>query len=103
MVNEAAQYAEEDEAATARITAKNAFESFVYNLRNSTDGDLKDKLDPEDKVTLDKAITEGIAWLDASSEASKEEYEEKLKELEAISNPIVRLFPFLLFLSWAFL
>lgn len=29
-----------------------------------------------------------IAWLDASQKGSKGEYEEKQKELEAITNPI---------------
>lgn len=86
----AAQYAEEDEAATARISAKNGLETYAYNLRNSVEGDLKDKLDPEDKTTLDAAITEAITWLDASAEASTEEYTEHQKALEAVANPIVR-------------
>ncbi|GAA5853679.1 hypothetical protein JCM3766R1_000588, partial [Sporobolomyces carnicolor] len=73
-----------------RITAKNGLESFAYNLRNAVDGDLKDKLEASDKEALDKAITETISWLDASAEASKEEYEEKQKELEGISNPIMQ-------------
>jgi len=81
------QYKAEDEEAAARITAKNGLESYSYNLRNSVDGDLKDKLEASDKESLDKAITETISWLDASAEASKEEYEEKQKELEAVANP----------------
>jgi len=44
-------------------------------------------LEASDKEALDKAITETISWLDASAEASKEEYEEKQKELEAVANP----------------
>jgi heat shock protein 1/8 len=53
------------------------------------EGELKEKLAADDKAALDKAITETISWLDASAEASKEEYEEKQKELEAVANPIV--------------
>jgi hypothetical protein len=86
----AEQYKSEDEAATARITAKNGLETYAYNLRNSVEGDLKDKLDAADKEALDKAITETISWLDASAEASTDEYSEKQKELEAVANPIVR-------------
>ncbi|GAA5820737.1 hypothetical protein JCM3770_005270 [Rhodotorula araucariae] len=89
MVNEAEKYKAEDEAAAARITAKNGLETYSYSLRNSIEGDLKDKLDAADKETLDKAITETISWLDASAEASKEEYEEKQKELEGVANPIM--------------
>ena len=87
MVSEAEKYKAEDEEAAARITAKNGLESYAYNLRNSVDGDLKDKLEASDKESLDKAITETISWLDASAEASKEEYEEKQKELEGVANP----------------
>ncbi|GAA5906713.1 uncharacterized protein JCM6883_004565 [Sporobolomyces salmoneus] len=90
MVSEAEKYKAEDEAAAERITAKNGLESYAYNLRNSVDGDLKDKLEGSDKETLEKAISETISWLDASAEASKEEYEEKQKELEGIANPIMQ-------------
>ncbi|GAA5820989.1 hypothetical protein JCM10212_006409 [Sporobolomyces blumeae] len=90
MVADAEKYKAEDEEAAARITAKNGLESYSYNLRNSVDGDLKDKLDASDKEALDKAISETISWLDASAEASKEEYEEKQKELEGVANPIMQ-------------
>ncbi|KAL8290450.1 hypothetical protein RQP46_002708 [Phenoliferia psychrophenolica] len=90
MVSEAEQYKAEDEAAAARIQAKNGLETYSYNLRNSVEGDLKDKLDAADKEALDKAISETISWLDASAEASTDEYSEKQKELEAIANPIMQ-------------
>ncbi|SCZ97733.1 BZ3500_MvSof-1268-A1-R1_Chr4-3g07414 [Microbotryum saponariae] len=89
MVREAEQYKQEDEQAALRIQAKNGLETYAYNLRNSIDSELKDKLDAADKESLSKAITETISWLDASSEASQEEYTEKQKELEAIANPIM--------------
>ena len=51
MVNEAEQYKAEDEAATSRITAKNGLETYAYNLRNSIDGDLKEKLEAAEYVS----------------------------------------------------
>jgi len=90
MVNDAEKYKAEDEAAAARISAKNGLESYSYNLRNSVEGDLKDKLEASDKETLEKAINETISWLDASAEASTEEYSEKQKELESVANPIMQ-------------
>ena len=91
MVSEAEKYKAEDAEATARITAKNALESYSYNLRNSlTDDKLADKFDPADKKKLEDAVNEAISWLDSSQEASKEEYEEHQKELEAIANPIMQ-------------
>lgn len=91
MVNEAEKYKAEDEAAAARIQAKNGLESYAYNLRNSiSDDKLADKFDPADKSKLESAVNEAISWLDASQEASKEEYEGKQKELESIANPIMQ-------------
>ncbi|TDL24720.1 heat shock protein 70 [Rickenella mellea] len=91
MVNEAEKYKKEDEEAAARITAKNGLESYAYNLRNSlNDEKLKDKFEAADKTKLETAVNETISWLDASQEGSKEEYEEKQKELEGIANPIMQ-------------
>ncbi|KIM49190.1 hypothetical protein M413DRAFT_59735 [Hebeloma cylindrosporum] len=91
MVEEAERYKAEDEAAAARITAKNGLESYAYNLRNSiNDEKLADKFEAADKTKLETSVNETIAWLDASQEASKEEYEGKQKELEAIANPIMQ-------------
>jgi heat shock protein 1/8 len=91
MVREAEKYKEEDEKATARIAAKNGLESFSYNLRNSLqDEKLADKFEPADKAKLEKAVNETIQWLDNSHEASEEEYKERQKELEAVSNPIMQ-------------
>lgn len=91
MVSEAEKYKAEDEEAAARITAKNGLESYAYNLRNSlTDDKLADKFDAADKTKLETAVNEAIQWLDASQEASKDEYESKQKELEAVANPIMQ-------------
>ncbi|KAF8894526.1 heat shock protein 70 family [Infundibulicybe gibba] len=91
MVEEAEKYKAEDEAAAARITAKNGLESYAYNLRNSiNDEKLADKFEAADKTKLETAVNDAIQWLDASQEGSKEEYEEKQKELEAIANPIMQ-------------
>jgi heat shock protein 1/8 len=81
----------EDEAAAARITAKNGLESYAYNLRNSlSDDKLAGKFEAADKEKLETAVNETISWLDSSQEASTDEYSEKQKELEAIANPIMQ-------------
>lgn len=91
MVDEAEKYKAEDELATQRITAKNGLESYAYNLRNSlNDEKLAEKFDAADKSKLQKAVDDTVSWLDNSQEASKEEYEEKQKELESIANPIMQ-------------
>ena len=65
-------------------------ESYAYNLRNTlSDEKLKDKLEAADRTKLQTAVDETISWLEASQEASKEEYEEKQKELEGVSKYVI--------------
>ncbi|KAF9203414.1 70-kilodalton heat shock protein [Haplosporangium sp. Z 27] len=90
MVSEAEKYKAEDEAATARIQAKNGLESFAFNIKNSlADEKVGGKLDEADKKTLTDACEEVITWLDSNQEAEKEEFDAKQKHLEEISNPIM--------------
>lgn len=90
MLAEAEKYKEEDEAEAARISAKNGLESFSYSLKNTlSDEKVSEKLSAEDKETLKKEVDNVVAWLDDNQTATTEEYQEKQKELEAVSNPIM--------------
>ncbi|KAI4527541.1 heat shock protein HSS1 [Schizophyllum commune Loenen D] len=91
MVSDAEKYKAEDEAAANRIQAKNALESYSYNLRNTLNEEkVAEKLEPADKTKLETAINETITWLDNSQEASEEEYKDRQKELEGVANPIMQ-------------
>ena len=50
---------------------------------------VKDKIDQADKETIESKASEILEWLDANQEASKEEFEDKQKEVEGIVNPIM--------------
>ncbi|KAF9283566.1 70-kilodalton heat shock protein [Mortierella antarctica] len=90
MVNEAEKYKVEDEAATARIQSKNGLESYAFHVKNTmNDEKIRDHLDAADKKKLEDACGEVISWLDRNQEAEKEEYDGKLRDLEAIVNPIM--------------
>merc|ERR1712054_539046 len=41
------------------------------------------------KETIEKALEEANEWLDENQEAEKEDFEEKLKEVQDVANPIV--------------
>ncbi|KAK8134057.1 heat shock 70 kDa protein [Apiospora sp. TS-2023a] len=93
MLAEAEKYKEEDELEAKRIAAKNGLESYAYSLRNTlSDSKVDEKLDAADKETLKTEIDKTVAWLDESQSASREEYEDKQKELEGIANPIMMKF-----------
>ncbi|KAI9286168.1 70 kDa heat shock protein 3 [Umbelopsis sp. AD052] len=91
MVSEAEKYKAEDEAAAARIAAKNGLESYAYNLRNTLqDENVGGKLEADDKTKLNETVDEAIKWLDENQEASTEEFEARQKEVEAVANPIMQ-------------
>ncbi|KAI1435615.1 heat shock 70 kDa protein [Xylaria sp. CBS 124048] len=93
MLAEAERYKEEDEAEGRRISAKNGLESYAYSLRNTLgDSKVDEKLDAADKEKLKTEIDSVVSWLDENQQATREEYEEKQKELEGIANPIMMKF-----------
>ncbi|KAI1353261.1 heat shock protein 70 family [Xylaria sp. FL0043] len=93
MLAEAEKYKEEDEAEARRIGAKNGLESYAYSLRNTlNDSKVDEKLDAADKEKLKTEIDAVVSWLDENQQATREEYEEKQKELEGIANPIMMKF-----------
>merc|ERR1712157_440205 len=51
---------------------------------------LGGKLDEADKETLEDAVADTLEWLEENGDdAEADEINEKLKELEAVANPIV--------------
>ncbi|KAG5323236.1 HSP7D protein, partial [Acromyrmex charruanus] len=90
MVNEAEKYRSEDEQQRERISAKNALESYCFNMKSTMEDDkVKDKIEASDKEKVLSKCNEVISWLDANQLAEKEEFADKQKELEALCNPIV--------------
>jgi L1 cell adhesion molecule like protein len=93
MLSDAEKYKEEDEAEGRRVSAKNGLESYAYSLRNTlNDPKVDEKIEAGDKETLKTEIDKIVQWLDDSQQATREEYEEHQKELEAVANPIMMKF-----------
>ncbi|KAM3268928.1 Heat shock 70 kDa protein [Capsicum baccatum] len=90
MVQEAEKYKAEDESMKKKVEAKNSLENYAYNMRNTVkDEKFSGKLDPSDKQKIEKAVDETIEWLDGNQLAEVDEFEDKLKELENLCNPII--------------
>merc|ERR1712086_393225 len=91
MIADSEKYADEDKAIKEKIDAKNQFENYVYQMKNSVEDKdkLAEKLAEEDKSTIKDALTDAQDWLNANSDAEKDEFEDKLKELQAVCDPIV--------------
>ncbi|XP_037073671.1 heat shock 70 kDa protein cognate 4 [Pollicipes pollicipes] len=90
MVNEADKFKQEDEAQREKISAKNALESYSFNMKSTVEDEkIKDKISETDKTTILDKCNDTIKWLDANQLAEKEEFEHKQKELEQVCNPII--------------
>ena len=90
MVQDAEKFKAEDEEHKKKIDAKNGLENYAYNMRNTmSDANVGGKLDAEDKKTIEDAVEAAITWLDGNQTAEVDEFEDKLKELEGVCNPII--------------
>jgi L1 cell adhesion molecule like protein len=88
MIKESEMYKDDDDQQKSRVESKNALESYLYNNRNTVN-DSNVKLGDEDREKLKTLIDEKIKWLDENTSASKSEYDEILKEVQDVVNPIM--------------
>jgi len=91
MVQEAEEFAAQDEEVRKKVESSNAFESFLAGLKsqvNDNEG-LGGKLEAADKKTILAEIKKGQDWLESEGKtASTEEIDEKREEVQAIISPI---------------
>jgi len=91
MIREAEEFAADDEISRKRIEALNALSSFIYGLKTQL-GDqegLGGKIDDDDRKTLLALVKETVEWTETEGEnATAEELEEKLAEVQVVVNPI---------------
>merc|ERR1711952_385476 len=90
MVADAEKFKGEDDKQKERIAAKNGLESFIFNLKSSLDNEeIKSKLSAEELSGAESALNDALKWMDSNQLAEKEEFEDKQKELETMSRPIM--------------
>jgi heat shock protein 1/8 len=90
MVSEAERFKKEDEVQRERVQAKNALESYCFNMKQtSEDEKVADKLSADDKQKIQNVCDQAIKWLENNQMAEKDELEHKLKEVEKQCSPII--------------
>ena len=91
LVKEAEKFKEEDNKAKERIEAKNGLEQYCYQIKNTIKEEkLKDKFSEDEKKQIETKVDEVLKWTNDNPAASKEEYDAKQKEIEAVFNPIMQ-------------
>jgi L1 cell adhesion molecule like protein len=90
LVKEAEKFKDEDEKVRQRIEAKNQLEQLCYGCRQTLNEEkLKDKFTSEDRKVIEETCDNALKWSNDHPSASKEEFEAKVKEVEAVFNPIM--------------
>jgi len=88
MIQEGDKYKDEDNEHKLKIEAKNNLESLLYQTRTSIENEeIKNKLEESEIKMLNDLVTETDTWL--LDEKTKDEYENKLNEINEIINPIM--------------
>ncbi|CAH1405278.1 unnamed protein product [Nezara viridula] len=88
MLSDAEKYKAEDDRQRERVSARNQLESYCFSAKQAAE-DAGAKLSDEDKKTITDQCSSALSWLDSNSLAEKEEFEDKLKELQKICSPIM--------------
>jgi len=90
MVKDAEKFKDDDSLQRERIESKNQLENYAYGIRNSIQEEsLAKKIPESDKSKLNSLVDSILSWLDTHQSASKEEFENKRKELEKTAMPIM--------------
>jgi heat shock protein 1/8 len=88
MVEEGEKFKEEDQLHKDKIESKNKLDALVYQTRGAIDNDeIKSKLDESELKMMNDLLVETQLWLE--DEHEKEEYDNKLTEVNGQINPIM--------------
>lgn len=91
LVKEAEANKDADEQASKKIEAKNTLEQLCYSSKNTLQEEkLKTVFTDDEKKTVEKKVDETLKWINDHPSATKDDYDAKTKELEAVFNPIMQ-------------
>ncbi|XP_037528797.1 heat shock protein 68-like [Rhipicephalus sanguineus] len=86
MLAEAERFKQEDDVQRERVASRNALESYAYSVKQAVE-EAGSKMSQGDKDSVLEKCRQIISWIDSNSLAEKDEYEDKLKELQQFCAP----------------
>ena len=91
MIKKAEEFKAEDDALKDKIEKKNGLENFLFNLKNNVNSGNTENAEEiaEIKKELDPIVDEGLKWLEENDNVDAEIYENKQKEIQEKTNPIM--------------
>ena len=90
MCQDAILFADDDRSAKARIEAKSQLENYVHGIQMNLDNPNPHLLiPPQDLDTLKQTCEETQRWINVNSDASEQQFTNKLKDMERKCAPII--------------
>ncbi|KAL4857726.1 Heat shock cognate protein [Chlorella vulgaris] len=90
LVEEAERHRAEDEEVKQKAEARSKLDNYLYGVKHSlADDNVKAKLSPEDVQTAQAAVEAALSWVATNQLMEAAKYEERQKEVEAITAPII--------------
>ncbi|KAA6395795.1 MAG: putative Heat shock 70 kDa protein C, partial [Streblomastix strix] len=88
---EAEEFIEDDQKQLKRVQKKIELEHYAYSLKDQVqDSDkLGGKISDDDRKAIESAAQDALDWLDVNKTAELDEYEDQLKSLKKIVEPII--------------
>jgi len=91
MIEEEHKMIAADRLAIETVDRKNAVESYIYDMRGKINESLASFATDDEKIKFEKLLNETENWLYEEGEnCTKSVYIQKLNELQALGNPIVK-------------
>uniref|UniRef100_A0A224XLN4 Putative heat shock protein 68 n=1 Tax=Panstrongylus lignarius TaxID=156445 RepID=A0A224XLN4_9HEMI len=88
MVHDADKYKSEDNKQRERIATRNNLETYVFSVKQAVD-DCGNKLSASDKNNVRSKCDKTLKWMENNSLAEKEEFKDKLAELQKFCVPFM--------------
>nr|AXU24958.1 heat shock protein 70-4 [Cyrtorhinus lividipennis] len=88
MLSDADKYKHEDEKQRHKISSKNQLEGYCFSAKQAAE-EAGSKLSDAEKKTVIDACKAALAWLDSNTLAEKDEFEDKLNDLQKECAPIM--------------
>lgn len=89
MLAEADKYKAEDEKQREKVTARNQLEGYIFSAKQAVEEAPPERLTPDERKVVTDKCAAVLGWLDSNSLAEKEEFEDKLKELQKECAPVM--------------
>ncbi|PNX85352.1 heat shock cognate 70 kDa [Trifolium pratense] len=90
MIKEAEKYKEEDKRYKKNAEARNALQTYAYNMRNAiNDEEISLKLSAKEKKEIDEKIDLVLLWLDVNVVAEQHDFEKFHRLVSSVFNPII--------------